>query len=195
MNVDRKIDLHVSVPDFGHHQFESGTPSGGGARQQQPDAQTRAHFESVLAGEINEGAKLQDGGAENGSPASMFSLLSGLPMVKPSRPERMPEFELSAQIGNSIERLMVNDGEHGQRQVRMELKDDLLPGVTVVIQELEGRLQVDFVCSVESSRLRLNQAAPEQARTLAERLGRDVLLRIQTDDDEDPCLLETLVCL
>ena len=194
MNVDRKIDLHVSVPDFGHHQFESGTPNGNGARQQQPDAQAKDHFERMLAGEIDEVAKLQNGGAENGAPANMFSLLSGLPMAEPSRPGLPPEFELSAQIGSSIERLMVDDGQHGQRQVRMALKDDLLPGVTVVIQELEGRLQVDFICGVESSRLRLNQAAPEQARTLADRLRRDVLLRIQTDDDDDPCLLETLAC-
>lgn len=194
MNVDRKIDLHVSVPDFGHHQFESGTPNGDGARQQQPDAQTRSHFERMLAGEINEVVKVQDGNSENGSPANMFDLLSGLPMAKPSRPGLVPEFELSAQIGSSIERLMVDDGQHGQRQVRMELKDDLLPGVTVVIQEFEGRLQVDFVCSVESSRLRLNSAAPEQARALADRLRRDVLLRIQTDDDDDLCLLEILAC-
>jgi hypothetical protein len=102
--------------------------------------------------------------------------------------------DLSHQIGSSIERLMVDDGHNGQRQVRMELKDELLPGVTVVIQELDGRLQVDFICSVESSRLRLNEAAPEQARSLAESLRRDVLLRVQTDDDEDPCLLETLAC-
>jgi hypothetical protein len=49
---------------------------------------------------------------------------------------------------------------------------------------------VDFVCSNEQSRLQLNRAAPNLANQLADRLKQDVLVRVQTDDDEDLCLYE-----
>lgn len=97
---------------------------------------------------------------------------------------------LGRRIGEAVERLMVGDGRNGNRQVRMDLKDDLLEGVSVTVQELDGRLQVDFACAVESSRLRLKSAAPGQARELASRLARDVLLRIHTGNESDEHLLE-----
>jgi hypothetical protein len=192
MNVDRRIDLNVSVPDFDSRSFDPGSSQGGNATRQPPDGQTQDRFERLLAGTDTD--KLPDVDAEKVSAPNPFSVLVGLPVADLPRPVRQQAADLSHQIGSSIERLMVDDGHNGQHQVRMELKDELLPGVTVVIQELDGRLQVDFICSVESSRLRLNEAAPEQARSLAESLRRDVLLRVQTDDDEDPCLLETLAC-
>ena len=192
MSADRRIDLHVSVPDFGSRSFDPGSSQGGNATRQPPDGHTQDRFERLLNGA--DADKRPEVDAEKVSAPNPFSLLGALPVADLSRPVQQAAPALSHQIGSSIERLMVDDDHNGQRQVRMELKDDLLPGVTVVIQELDGRLQVDFICSVESSRLRLNEAAPEQARSLAERLRRDVLLRVQSDDDEDPCLLETLAC-
>lgn len=100
--------------------------------------------------------------------------------------------ELVNVINTGLQRLMVSDGSSGNRQVRMMLKEDVLPGVSVVIHEVAGRLQVDYVCSQEASRLRLNDAAPEQARVLAASLNREVLVTVQTDDEEDLCLLEAL---
>mgnify|MGYP000970440488 FL=1 len=96
------------------------------------------------------------------------------------------------EVATGIERLMVGDGSSGHRQVRIELKDELLPGVSVTVQDTDGRVQVDFICSNEDSRLRLNAALPTNAHTLAQRLRRDVLMRVQSDDDEYPCLQETL---
>jgi len=100
--------------------------------------------------------------------------------------------ELVNVINTGLQRLMVSDGSSGNRQVRMMLKEDILPGVSVVIHEVAGRLQVDYVCSQEASRLRLNDAAPEQAKVLAASLNREVLVTVQTDDEEDLCLLEAL---
>jgi flagellar hook-length control protein FliK len=86
--------------------------------------------------------------------------------------------------------MMVGDGSSGNRQVRIELQDDALPGVSITVQQIDGRLQVDFVCSNEQSRLQLNRATPNLANQLADRLKQDVLVRVQTDDDEDLCLYE-----
>lgn len=100
---------------------------------------------------------------------------------------------LSERIGTEMaelaDRLMV-DAEGGERQVRIDLKDEALPGVTLVIQEREGRLQVDFVCREEAVRVRLNREAEGHAAVLASRLEREVLLRVMADDEEFPCIHE-----
>ena len=178
MSVERPIHLDVSVPGFAPPGGES---SGrGGLGRGQADSQARQRFEEALA-KPPEAAT----GDKPALATQPFALFGSVPVraVIEEQPPAPP-------IGEMVERLMVDDGSHGGKQVRMELKDDLLPGVTVAIQELEGRVQVDFLCSVESSRLRLEAAAPDQARQLAERLQRAVLLRIQTDDEDDPCLFE-----
>lgn len=97
---------------------------------------------------------------------------------------------LNQRLTTVIAGLYVGEGAHGGKQVRLEMKEDALPGVTVVIEEVGGRMQIDFTCSVEASRLRLNEAVPEVAPDVAVRLERDVLMRVQTDDEEDRRLFE-----
>jgi len=72
----------------------------------------------------------------------------------------------------------------------MDLKDDVLPGVSVVVQEAEGRVVVEFICALEPPRQRLAAAVGQHAQELAGRLRRDVLVRVVTDDPEDPCAVE-----
>ena len=62
--------------------------------------------------------------------------------------------------------------------------------MTLVIQEHEGRLQVDFVCREEQVRVQLNREADGHAALLATRLRREVLLRVMADDEEFPCVHE-----
>ena len=176
--TDRPIHLDVSVPNFGAGM----QPDGNGAQQGRPDADAgaRDRFDQAMKPAAEKAAETQ-------MPQAPFSLFAA-PQAEAARAPR--DAALTTRVGDSVERLMVGDGSSGNKQVRMELKDDILPGVSVTVQELDGRLQVDFFCSVESSRLRLNDAAPDQSRELAQRLARDVLVRVQTDDEEDPCLLE-----
>lgn len=188
MSTDRRIDLNVGVPDFGARQFQTGAGGDQQRRLDQPDQNAQDRFEQALAGQ----ASMPEVAPERVSPPSPFSLLAGLGASAPDAKEASRIADVATRIGESIERLMVGDGQHGNRQVRMELKGDVLPGVTVAIQELNGRLQVDFICSNEESRLRLNAAAPAQANTLAGRLQREVLVCVQTDDVDDACLVEAL---
>ena len=190
-SIDRSIRLDVSVPDFGNRMdahTHSGQHSGRPKESADPLAQQR--FDDALAAK-----PVPPGGTANPStppalaPLSLFG--SWLPPAGTAHSASQPSVdpELSQAL---LERLMVDEGtsQGGGKQVRMALKSDVLPGVTIAIQEAEGRLQVDFICSVESSRLRLNAVVPAQAQTLAERLQRPVLLRVQTDDEEDLCLFE-----
>ncbi|HZY20516.1 MAG TPA: hypothetical protein VFE82_18750 [Ramlibacter sp.] len=177
MSVDRPLRLDVAVPDFGARSGDGFAPG----QQPRPDPGDRERFEQAMAA----APAAQDGEADQ--IPRPFALFGGIAPAAPAAPAVNPEF--ARQVADTLAALMVDD-EAGSRQVRMELKDDHLPGVTVVVREADGRLQVDFVCSVEASRLRLNAAVPEQAPLLAQRLARPVLLRVQTDDDEDPCLFE-----
>lgn len=188
MSTNRRIDLNVGVPDFGAHQFQTGAESDQRRPPDKPDAAAHERFVQAMAGR----SLPEQASTEQVSPPTPFELLSGLQVAKRDTEDAHRTVEASALIGASIERLMVDDGQHGNRQVRMELKDHVLQGVTVAIQELNGRLQVDLICSHEPSRLLLNAAAPVQARTLAGRLQREVLLCVQTDDVEDTCLVEAL---
>ena len=177
MSVDRRVDLNLSVPD---HRGQ-GSGLAGGAPQQQPDAQARQRFEQALA------APAPSAPTDAPSVPQPFALFGSIAASAPAA-----DTALGDRMAEGIERLMVGDGSSGNRQVRMELKDELLPGVSVVVQELEGRVQVDFICANEDSRQRLVAALEANARTLAERLNRPVLLRVQTDDEDDPCLREAL---
>lgn len=181
MSTRRTVDLNLSTPGYGAQGFED-TLGERSQRQSPPDAQARQRFEQAMAAPADPQA------AELAIPQP-FALFGSLAASLPAPPA---DPGLGEPMVEGIERLMVGDGRSGNRQVRMELKDELLPGVSVVLQELEGRLQVDFICSNEDSRQRLNAAAQANASTLAERLRRPVLVRVQTDDEDDPCLQEAL---
>ncbi len=123
------------------------------------------------------------------SPLSLFGAPQAAPVVPVVHAAEAQE-ALSSRLREVVAQLMVSDGRYGGRQVRMDLQEEMLPGVTVVIEERDGRLQVDFLCREEPSRLRLVAAAPDQAPQMAQYLQRDVLLRVQKDDEQDPRLFE-----
>ncbi len=123
------------------------------------------------------------------SPLTLFGAPQATPVASVGNTAEAQE-ELSSRLREVVAQLLVSEGRYGGRQVRMDLQEDTLPGVTVVIEEKEGRLQVDFLCRQEPSRLRLVAAAPDQAPQMAQFLRRDVLMRVQRDDEQDPRLFE-----
>jgi hypothetical protein len=206
MSIDRRIELQLALQQRGD-QFKD---FGSQARQDQPHPEAQAgaqeRFDRAMAGaaapsrsatpsatdpaalplaDHNARAQADPGAALAffGLPAARIAPAAGADVGVPTA--------LNRQLGEAVEQLLVDDGSGGgNRQIRLQLKDDVLAGVTVVIQECEGRLQVDFICAEEAARLKLNRIAPEHAQLLAQRLAREVLLRVQTDDEEFPCLYE-----
>lgn len=97
---------------------------------------------------------------------------------------------LSSQLAIAADRLLVGDGSHGRREVRIDLKADVLPGVAVSIYEEAACLVVEFYCTRESSRKALTRFAQELADELAGSLSRSTLVRVRTDAPDDLCPFE-----
>ncbi|MPM21010.1 hypothetical protein SDC9_67449 [bioreactor metagenome] len=88
------------------------------------------------------------------------------------------------------QRLLVGDGSSGRRAVQIQLSNDALPGVVMDVFEDAGAVVAEFTCSQESSRERLVHAAQWLADGLHASLQRTAVVRVQTDDPEDRCLIQ-----
>jgi len=97
---------------------------------------------------------------------------------------------LSEQLSEVAQRLLVADGLHGRREVRIELKADVLPGVSLSIFEDAGRLVVAFSSTHEISSEKLAQCAQPLANGLAASLRRKTLVRVQEGGLDGACLSE-----
>ena len=198
-----RIDLNLSAPDLASTLArERGEQAPQSMPMPQPDLRDESRFAAALAAEAGSEADADlDAEADAQANAQLandvprpFALFGARPALASAEVSAGVLSPLAESLGYTVERLMVGEGRSGS-QVRMELKDDLLPGVTVAIEAQEGRMQVDFFCRIERSRLLLNNALDAMAETLAQRLQRDVMMRVQTDDAEDPCLVERLAVI
>jgi len=87
----------------------------------------------------------------------------------------------AALLGQMVSKLMVSDGYQSQRRVRMELSDDVMPGVSLALFEEGGAMVAEFECRIESSFLQLAQPAQSLASQLAVTLVRDTVWRVLPD--------------
>lgn len=190
MTVDRNVRLDVSLTDVGDRTL--GRWAARERPREEPDEKARERFDRAFSGEEEDKPAREE---EEHEPPRPFDLFGGGAARARSREPAAGAAAAPAwagQLEKMLSRLMVGEGTAGGKQVRMELSDDVLPGVTVAIQEVDGRLQVEFICSVPASRLRLEASVPQEAQPLAQRLGRDVLLRVLDDNPSDPRALEVL---
>ncbi len=127
--------------------------------------------------------------------ASPFDLFRSSPAAPGLRPPAVAQAQpwpaLEQTLKQMASRLLVGDGSQGRRGVQLQLADDAqLPGVVVDIFEEAGRLLTRFTCSQENARERLSASAAWFADSLAQRLQQDTRVQVQTDDPEDPCLVQ-----
>lgn len=179
MSIDRRIGLDTAIAQ-GSGLAQSDAQASG---RQASDADKRA-FEQAMA---------RGGDEPTAAPPVMptpFSLFGAVRAGAPA-PAEAPSPALARALLGSAEQLLVADGSQGRRQVRVELKSDVLPGVSVSVYEDGGRVIADFVCANETSRERLAAMARPLAEQLADSLARPTRVRVGTDDPEDPCLAET----
>lgn len=129
---------------------------------------------------------------ETNTLAKPFDLFHAVPVARPV--DAVDPMAVSITLQHSLvemaTRLLVSEGSSGQRRVQIEVADEKLPGVVVDVFEDEGRIVTRFTCSDESSRERLCVQAQWLADSLMERLQRDSRVQVQTDDPEDPYLLQ-----
>ncbi|MET4580105.1 hypothetical protein [Ottowia thiooxydans] len=116
---------------------------------------------------------------------------STAPEATPAPAEQSPAMaELEGSILRMASRLMVGETTHGA-VVRMELAAENLPGVVVEVYRDQGAIVAQFICANEQSRTRLVRAVPWLGESLSTRLSQDTLVRVVTDDPEDPSPVET----
>ncbi len=180
MSIDRRIGLDTAIAQGSGLAHSDGQAAG----RQASDADRRAFEQALAQGQNDDGRAPAPPAA-----ATPFSLFGAAAAAAP--PADPPSQALAEALLGSAEQLLVADGSQGRRQVRVELKDDVLPGVSVSVYEEESRVVADFLCANEASRERLMAMARPLAEQLADSLGRDARVRVSADDPEDPCLAET----
>jgi len=183
MTVDRRVGIDTSVPQS----LPGSTQSGGAGVRREASQGDRQAFEQALAREGGDDASTQQSAAQ-GTPQPFALFGAAVPPGSPIAADTPAH--LSRDLCQAAERLLVGDGSSGRREVRIELKDEVLPGVTVSVYEDMGRLVAAFVCASEPSRERLCACAQALADELSASLRRPVLVRVTTDDPEDLCLFE-----
>lgn len=185
MSIDRRIDLDNGFTQrFAPQTFDQ--PGTSLKSDTPPSDSDRKAFEDAMAADA--AAPPPGKPASTDAPPAPFALFGAARAEGAASAPPVPS-GLANVLSQSAEQLMVND-QDGRREVRVELKDDVFPGVSVAVFEDEGRLVACFTCAVEPSRERLTAAAPALARELAQSLSRATRVQVQTDDPEDPCLVE-----
>lgn len=97
---------------------------------------------------------------------------------------------LDENLARMARRLLVGESPRGSETVRMELTAENLPGVVLEVFKDQGAVVAQFICTNEHSRTRLALAVPWLGESLSHRLSRDTLVRVLTDDPEDPSPVE-----
>jgi hypothetical protein len=116
------------------------------------------------------------------------------PPMSPAASERsslLTSAAISDWLQQAISSLQVSQGTASNREVRFDIRSEILPGVRVVLQESNGRVQVDFICSVEASRHLVSEIAQREVSEMARRCRRDLVLRVRAEDEDpdgDPAL-------
>ena len=182
MTADRRIGLETAIPQG----MPDLSQSGAGTRREASDADRQA-FARAMAEEPAE----KTAEAEAGDTPRPFALFGAAAAYSGAGgPAGDSPSGLADDLAQAADGLLVGDGSAGRREVRVTLKDEVLPGVTVAVYEEAGRLVAAFTCTSEASRERLCRCAKTLAAEMAQSLQRPTLVRVATDDPEDPCLVE-----
>ncbi|HVZ45039.1 MAG TPA: type III secretion HpaP family protein [Ramlibacter sp.] len=166
-NRRRNIDLGPLYLEVGE---EAGLPQSP-TQESGADARDVARFESLMRRGGGQGH-----GGDSSSDATPESLLA-------------PLFGAEAQaladtgdIGDEITHLWVGTGLSSDREVRVGLRETLLPQTSVRLFESEGRLRIEFACETVRVAEWLDRRLDKLARELGERLGRDIELVLSMSD-------------
>ena len=144
------------------------------------DSQTQQRFEEAMQQKASD---RQETSANLPSPFSLF----GAPVATQTVTTEALSNSIS-QVEQAIEGLMVSD-QDGKHRVRIALKEDVLPGVSVNVFEADGRLVVEFCCEQEQSYQLLLKQQSELVQELANRLRKEVLMRV-CDERVTPASVE-----
>ena len=99
------------------------------------------------------------------------------PAQSPTAPTEVapaPTADLSQVVGEIADRILVSsaaDNPNGVQEIRIHLKESVLPDTEVRIYRHGGSLQVEFMAASKDSEMFIAQRQPEIQKTLGERLS------------------------
>lgn len=138
-------------------------------------------FRQALNGMPADDTPVGEGSSEATLPAGPFDLFRSA-----RQPERagasaaVAEREaLRHRLSDMVSRLLVGDGLHGARSVRMTLDESWLPGVDLSVYEEQGFWVAHFCCRVSESFVQLAAPGGDMAVQLAAALNRPCMWRVE----------------
>lgn len=112
-----------------------------------------------------------------------LSLLARREGDDPRREYASAEAERSPSgLASAMERLWVGEGLHGEREVRIGLRNTILPDTAVRMRQVQGRLQLELSCLDARVSVRLASRLDALACELGSRLGRTVVASVEHID-------------
>jgi hypothetical protein len=157
-------------------------------RSQQPLPETVA-VEDVLR--FQQAMHAPDHASQNSLPSGPFALF-GAPANPVQQSAPVASESLSCLMQSMVQQLMVTDGSQSFRRVRIELADDVMPGVVLTMGEEEGAVVAELTCRLDEAYWRLSQPAQSLASQLAVTLGRDTVWRVLPDPAAHLSFTETI---
>lgn len=178
MSTDRRIGLEIGLSQGG---AEWDTRQGGDAeRRRDADEADSQAFARALKGADDESLDA----ARMSAPLTPFGLFGPAPPQAPAAPDAASGLEESLRLAAG--RLLVSDqGGGGRREVRVELDEGFMEGVSVSVFEDGGALAVLFRCASERAQQRVSALAQGLADGLAASLRRLVRINLQDRDGAD----------
>lgn len=149
--------------------------------KKQPDADSKLIWQRAL--HSKDAAPLS-----NPEPIPYVTLITGMQPRVNTEHHEMPA-AIQQDLLNILDRILVRDDAH-TKEVRISLSDSSFRGLSVRILKDEGRLLFCFICELDTVKRKFDTNAPGLAQQLANRLNQDVLVQVQTNNDNDLRLVE-----
>ena len=173
--TDRRVGLDLGSP--GATSTGSGSAGAGSRQREEPDAALADQFRKKLAGGEAPAASAP---VPQASPFDLFARAAA-----PAEPHSVSTERRAQVIEETVSRMLVADATRGgPAEVRVHLRDDLLPGTEVRVSEQAGRLEVHFVATDAASITWLAAQAEAIAGEISRRLRRDVRVSVRRDGDD-----------
>lgn len=178
--------IQMGVRTGTHGDLQSG--AGAHSSPQEADPQAAERFGEALA-------QAPAGATIGGRLLSPFELLGAVPQAATaavSVGDASPSAALVSLLQDSVNGLLVGEGQEGRREVRITLEESLMPGVSVALYEDAGAWVADVCCSNATSYDTLARAVSDMARQMAQALARDALWRVtlETTSTGEPVTVE-----
>jgi type III secretion system needle length determinant len=103
---------------------------------------------------------------------------------QPGQPAGPSAEQLSKAVEAVADRVLVSTPESGRQEVRIFLRDSVLPGTEVTITRHGGGVQIEFNTSSNTSHMLINQNKDGLENQLRQSLGEDVKVNLSFQDRE-----------